>query len=204
MSLSQLLFATWYDLLNAGVESRLKLYREQTAGRARGDVLEIGGGTGANLGFYSPDVRLTIAEPNPHMVKRLSRKAARMSFPVEVVADVGERLSFPNGSFDSVVTTLVLCMVSDLNEVIAEAARVLRPGGSFYFYEHVATEGGLRRRFENALNPVWKFATTGCNLNRDIESAIRLAGFRSIDLTTFDLSVGLPITLPNIVGAART
>lgn len=203
MSLSQWMFAAAYDLLNSGVEGRLKSYREQTAGRARGDVLEIGVGTGANLAFYGQDVRLTVAEPNPHMTTRLLRRAARIGIQVKVVPGIGEQLPFPNESFDSVITPLVLCTVEDLDKVVAEAARVLRPEGVFYFYEHVATNSGLRRRLENALNPIWQFATTGCNLNRDIESAIRVAGFSQIDLTAFDLSVGLPVTLPNIVGAAR-
>ena len=65
MTVSQRLFAAGYDLLNWGVEGRLKDYRHQTAGMARGDVLEIGGGTGANLPFYRDDVRLTVVEPNP-------------------------------------------------------------------------------------------------------------------------------------------
>ena len=203
MSLSQRLFAASYDLLNWGVEGRLREYRQRTAGMARGDVLEIGGGTGANLPFYRDDVRLTVVEPNPHMAKRLLRKAARLNRRLTVVAEVGEEMSFPDASFDSVVTTLVLCTVDDLQRVVREARRVLRPGGALYFYEHVASEGRRRRRWEDRLNPVWRYITTGCNLNRDAASAIRAAGFSEVDLTAFDLSVGLPLTLPNIVGVAR-
>ena len=112
-------------------------------------------------------------------------------------------MSFPDASFDSVVTTLVLCTVEELRQVLSEARRVLRPGGAFFFYEHVASESPRRRRWEDRLNPLWRFCTTGCNLNRDIASAIRAAGFSEVQMSAFDLSVGLPVTIPNIVGVAK-
>ena len=202
MSLSQRVFAACYDLLNWGVEGRLSRYREETAGRARGDVLEIGGGTGANLPFYDREVELTVVEPNPHMAKRLTRRASKLGIDVNIVAERGEKMSSPDGSFDSVVTALVLCTVEDLPQVLLEARRVLRPGGSFYFYEHVVSTNPLRRRLEKMLNPAWRFSTTGCNLKRDTAAAIRATGFSRVEITDFDLSLGLPVRLPNIVGVA--
>ncbi len=202
MSLSQRLFAAAYEIVNGVTERRVAPYRRQTAGRAKGDVLEVGAGTGANLDFYPPDVRITVVEPNPHMAKRLVRRAARLGRQVEVVPSTGERLPFPDASFDTVVTTLVLCMVSDLDQVVREARRVLRPGGVFYFYEHVAARTPWMRRFHTLLNPFWRVATTGCNLNRDIAGAIRSAGFQHVEVTDFYLFDGTPLALPNIVGAA--
>ena len=203
MSLSKRLFAAWYDLLNSAVEGRVMPYRSQTAGRTWGDTLEIGAGTGANLPFYPRDVRLTAVEPNPHMAKRLRRRAVRLGREVAVVSDVGERLTFRESSFDCVVTTLVLCMVEELDRVVSEARRVLRPGGAFFFYEHVVSPRPRGRRWQGRLNPVWKFVTTGCNLNRDIAGVIKAAGFSTVDITPFDLSIGMPVTIPNIVGVAR-
>ncbi len=203
MSLSGRLFAAFYDVLNSVVEGRVQPYRRETAGKAWGDVLEIGGGTGANIPYYAPDVRLTMAEPNPHMTKRLNRRAKKLGRAVEVVPDVGEKLPFDDASFDCVVTTLVLCMVDDLERVVSEARRVIRPGGSFLFYEHVVSSNGAMRRWQRWMNPAWRFATTGCNLDRDIAGAIKAVGFRRVELTSFDLSVGLPVTIPNIVGAAE-
>ena len=203
MSLSQRLFAAWYDLLNSTVEGRVIPYRRLTAGRAWGDVLEIGGGTGANLKFYSHGARLTTVEPNPHMARRFRRSAAKLGRQVTVLPAVGEKLPFPDARFDSVVTTLVLCMVDDLHQVVHEALRVLRPGGAFFFYEHVASQSPRMRKWQDRLNPVWKFLTTGCNLNRDIAASIKAAGFSEVEVTAFGLSVGPPITIPNIVGVAR-
>ena len=203
MSISQRLFAAWYDILNTSVEGRLASYRDQTAGHTWGDVLEIGGGTGANLAFYPKDINLTVIEPNPHMAKRFRKRARKLGRDVTIVPDVGEELPFADNSFDSVVTTLVLCMVDDLQKVVAEARRVLRTGGTFLFYEHVVSHNNAMRWWQNRLNPVWKLLTTGCNLNRDITGTIREAGFSEVNVTEFELSVGLPITIPNIVGVAK-
>ena len=76
--LSKRLFAAWYDLLNAGVENRVIPYRRLTAGLANGKVLEIGGGTGANLEFYPPGADLTFVEPNPHMAVRQRRETGQV------------------------------------------------------------------------------------------------------------------------------
>ena len=71
-----------------------------------------------------------------------------------MVGEKGEGMSFPDASFDSVVTTLVLCTVDDLQRVVGEARRVLKPGGAFYFYEHVASDSPRRRKWEDRLNPL--------------------------------------------------
>ena len=94
-------------------------------------------------------------------------------------------------------------MVKDLDLVVSEIRRVLRPGGQFLFYEHVISRRKRVARLQTIANPLWKFATTGCNLDRDIVSAIRAADFTNIQLRHFPLSVGLPITIPNIVGIAH-
>ena len=137
--LSKQVFAAWYDLLNASVEHRLVPYRNVTAGLADGQVLEIGGGTGANLSFYPPDVHLTFVEPNVHMARRLRRKASNLDIPVKLLPGFGENLPIRDNTFDSVVTTLVLCMVADVGQVLAEIRRVLKPSGRFLFFEHVVS-----------------------------------------------------------------
>ena len=202
MSLSKRFFAAWYDLLNSGVEGRVVPYRRRTAGIAHGTVLEIGGGTGANLPFYPPDASITFIEPDKHMIKRLRRSVAKQGRDAAIVQHYGESLPFADGSFDAVVTTLTLCMVHDADAVIQEARRVLKPGGSYFFYEHVVSPRSRGRWLQHKLNPAWKCLTTGCNLDRDLTASIRGAGFASVELEAFDLSVGLPVTIPNIVGCA--
>ena len=203
MTLSKWLFATGYDLLNSGVEGRVVPYRKRTAGNAWGDVLEIGGGTGANLPYYPEHANITVVEPDAHMVRKLRRNIVRHKRDADIVQQGGESLPFADASFDTVVTTLVLCMVRDVDAVVREARRVLKPGGAFLFYEHVISPRPRGRWWQHKLNPVWKCLTTGCNLDRDLTSAIRNAGFASVELEAFDLSVRLPVTIPNIVGTAR-
>jgi SAM-dependent methyltransferase len=203
MAISKWLFATWYDLLNSGVEGRVVPYRKLTAGNAWGDVLEIGGGTGANLPFYPESANITFIEPDAYMVRKLRRNIVRHKRSAAIVQQGGESLPFADASFDTVVTTLVLCMVSDADAVVREARRVLRPGGAFLFYEHVISPRPRGRWWQHRLNPAWKCLTTGCNLNRDLTASIRNAGFTSVELEAFDLSVRLPVTIPNIVGIAR-
>ena len=203
MSVSKRLFAAGYDLLNAGVEGRVAPYRRRTAGLAHGDVLEIGGGTGANLAYYPADANITMLEPDRHMVGRLRRRAERQGRRIEIVRQVGERLPFADGAFDCVVTTLVLCMVGDAGEVVREARRALKPGGLFLFYEHTLSPRKRGQWWQRRLNPAWRRLTTGCNLDRDLAADIQGAGFSSVEMERFDLWVGLPVTIPNIVGVAR-
>ena len=202
MAISKWLFATWYDLLNSGVEGRVVPYRKRTAGNAWGDVLEIGGGTGANLPYYPESANITFIEPDTHMVRKLRRNIVRHKRSAAIVQQGGESLPFADASFDTVVTTLVLCMVSDADAVVREARRVLRPGGAFLFYEHVVSPRRRGRWWQHRLNPAWKCLTTGCNLDRDLTASIQNAGFTSVELEAFDLSVRLPVTIPNIVGIA--
>ena len=204
MTLSKRLFAAWYDLLNSGVEGRVVPYRKRTAGCTWGDVLEIGGGTGTNLPYHPDDAKITFIEPDAHMIKRLRRHISMQGKEATVVRQVGESLPFADASFDTVVTTLVLCMVRDPDAVVREVRRVLRPGGAFFFYEHVLSPRSRGRWWQNKLNPIWKCLTTGCNLNRDLTASIQGAGFSGVELEAFDLSVRLPVTIPNIVGIART
>jgi len=120
-----------------------------------------------------------------------------------MIRATGENIPLADRTFDSVVTTLVLCTVKSPELVLSEVKRVLKPGGTLFFYEHVGSDSQMRRRWENGLNPIWRFLTTGCNLNRDTERTIRSVGFTTVEVDSFDLSVGIPVTLPNIIGAAR-
>ena len=203
MSLSKRLFAAWYDVLTSPMEGRMAPYRKSTAGRAWGDVLEIGGGTGANLPYYPDDVRLTFLEPDPHMVRRLKRQISLQGRKAVIIQQFGESLPFADASFDTAVTTLVLCTVRDPDAVVREVRRVLRPGGAFFFFEHVVSPRSRGRWLQDKLNPAWKCVTTGCNLNRDLTASIQGADFSEVEIEAFELSVGPPIRLPNIVGIAR-
>ena len=117
---------------------------------ARGDVLEIGAGTGLNLVAYPREgiTRLVLTEPNPAMRRHIDGKRGEAPVAPEVVEASGERLPFEDASFDTVVGTLVLCEPRDPDAVVAEVARVLKPGGRYLFPSTCAarTRGSPARR----------------------------------------------------------
>ena len=202
MSISKWFFAEWYDLLNSVVESKVIPYRQLTAGKSLGDTLEVGSGTGANLPYYVDSKSLTMLEPDIHMTKKLITRVKSSGKDVQIVKSFGENLPFEDNSFDSVVTTLVLCMVKDVEKVVSEIHRVLKPGGKFLFYEHTVAETLPGRLLQNLLDPMWILATTGCHLKRDILGVIESTPYTEVEHQTFNLNVGIPITIPNIVGSA--
>src|SRR5690349_12774077 len=115
MSIAEAFFARCYDRMTAGAEKAgLRARRQALLAKATGKVLEIGGGTGANLPFYGPGVEsLTLTEPSEPMARRLERRLAEHDLPAEVVRAPAEELPFESDSFDAVVSTLVLCTVAD-------------------------------------------------------------------------------------------
>lgn len=164
--------------------------------RARGDVLEIGAGDGANLALYPPDTRLTLLEPNRYLLAYLPRVGTR------AVRGQGEYLPFPADSFDTAVSTHVLCSVRDQAAVLAEIRRVLRPGGQFLFLEHVAgPPRSLTLVAQRAVNPAWSTIGNGCHLTRRTGAAIGAAGFRSLELREFNAPYPA-IVRPHISGVA--
>ena len=167
-------FAALYDRLNAPWERRegATLRRELLAG-LRGDVIEIGAGSGANFEHYPETAHVFACEPDPHM---LSRAQPRMRPNIELKPAPAEHLPVPDASADAVVSTIVLCTVADLRAALHEVRRVLRPGGEFRFMEHVRPSGVAGAAVE-IVQPVYGWFAAGCHLNRRTEEAIAEASF---------------------------
>ena len=202
-NIHELVFAFAYDYLDMIVADFVKEYRVLTAGMVSGSVLEIGAGAGANLSFYPENISLTLLDKNPYMVKKLLKKTKLLDVDAEVILDSAEILPFPDNSFDSVVVTLVLCMVDNVNSVLDEIYRVLKPGGKFYFYEHIHSSNQRRSRVENYINPIWRILSTGCNLNRITNELIMNHKFSESKVEIKDLQLWFPwLSITNIVGFA--
>jgi ubiquinone/menaquinone biosynthesis C-methylase UbiE len=177
------IFAALYDPIRASAERRwMGGRRRQLLAGARGAVLEIGGGTGTNLAHYRDVDRVTIAEPDPFMRNRIGPKVEDARVPVEVSATGAESLPFPDGSFDTVVSTLVLCTVPDQETALDEVRRVLRPGGRLLFIEHVRAAEPMAR-WQDRLELLRRRLLGGCHPNRDTVAAIEEAGF---EIETFE------------------
>ena len=195
------LFAAVYDKQLAAVEEAgLREKRRALLSEVSGRTLEIGAGTGLNVELYPDGVDLVLTEPEAPMAKRLRERAGSQA---EVVAAGAEQLPFDDASFDTVVSTLVLCTVPDQASALREIRRVLKPGGRLLFLEHVRSEEGGLAKWQDRLTPVWKFVGRGCHPNRDTAAALRSAGYTLERLDQDRLPKAPPIVRPLIAGVAR-
>lgn len=170
-------------------------------------LLELGCGTGANFKFYPPGCRVTCVDPNPNFEKFLIKSIAEnrhVQFERFVVAAGEDMQPVADGSMDAVVCTLVLCSVENQERILQEVRRVLRPGGAFYFLEHVAAERSTWNYFwQQVLNPVWYLLFDGCNLTRESWKAVERAGFSKLQLQHLQAPLSWALLVcPHICGYA--
>jgi ubiquinone/menaquinone biosynthesis C-methylase UbiE len=198
-------FAAAYDRFMAKSEREgLAAHRETLLARASGDVLEIGGGTGANLSRYGLDVHsLTVTEPEQPMLRRLERHAQEQRPDARVLQAAAEDLPFEDGSFDTAVSTLVLCTVDDQPRALRELRRVLRPGGRLLFMEHVRSDDERVARWQDRLLGVNTRLCCGCHCNRPTLDGIRAAGFEVREVQNESIPGAPPWVRPLIVGEAE-
>jgi SAM-dependent methyltransferase len=173
-----------YDVAVAlGERAGMAERRRALVSRAGGAVLEIGAGTGLNLAYYPDRLdRLVLCEPERHMARRLQRRVAQLNRGAEVVHAAAEMLPFEDQTFDTVVSTLVLCTVADPEAALEEIRRVLRPGGSLLFLEHVRSDERRLARWQDRFHRPWRAFAAGCNCNRQTLQRLRDRGY-TVSLT---------------------
>jgi ubiquinone/menaquinone biosynthesis C-methylase UbiE len=203
MSLRTRIFALTYDRQMARAEKAgLRAMREQLLAGARGDVIEIGGGTGLNLPCYGPDVRsLTITEPEPPMLRHLERRVREQRALATVLRAPAEDLPFDDHTFDVAVSTLVLCGVDDQPRALRELRRVLRPGGRLLFIEHLRAEDPAWARLQDRMNWLNRLVVC-CDCNRPTLDSISQAGFTVTEIEHTGLPKAPKFVRPAIVGSA--
>jgi SAM-dependent methyltransferase len=190
-------FAAFYDLCMRGSSAEMDPLRRFAAGESSGRVLEIGCGTGLNFDFYDwPQIEhLDACEPDPFMLRRARERLERL--PGEVQAKVtlhelaAETLPFEDASFDSAVSTLVLCTVEDPLVASREVRRLLKPGGRLRLVEHVRGQGSVAA-FQAAIQPLWGWTAGGCHLRRNTELVVSAGGLRLQVQERFKLGPFLP------------
>ena len=158
-------------------------HRADTVAGTHGTVLEIGFGSGHNLGAYPAGVeRLLAVEPSARAVALASERIASVTFPVEVVGLDGQQLPIEDRSVDCVVSTFTLCTIADVMAALAEVRRVLRPGGTFHVLEHGLADDADVQRWQRWAEPLQRRVAGGCHLTRHVPTMLADAGFGWTDL----------------------
>jgi ubiquinone/menaquinone biosynthesis C-methylase UbiE len=176
-------FNAWFfRVLDPYFNHVLRTHKDDAfAGLGAGTVVEIGAGAGANLRRLAPGTRLLAVEPNVRMHESLRERALAAEVDMTLVPSVAESLPLPDASVDDVVCTLVLCTVADPDRALAEVRRVLRPGGTFRFVEHVAAPAWSPRRWlQSLIRRPWGWVLEGCDPARDTVSHLAAAGFSTL------------------------
>jgi ubiquinone/menaquinone biosynthesis C-methylase UbiE len=198
------LFAAGYDSILRGAErAGLAERRHALLAQARGATLELGAGTGLNIEHYPSAVtELVVTEPDEHMAKRLRDRLTEQGHEAEVVHASAEALPFEDERFDTVVGTLVFCTIPDPERALAEAARVLKPGGRLLFLEHVRSDSQRVARWQDRLHGPWFYFGAGCNCNRATLNAIEASPLRVEQVEHGEMPKAPAIVRPMIAGAA--
>lgn len=191
-------------LLNRGSDRYNKMTdkrKQELFYNLSGRVLEIGPGAGANLKYYPDDISWIGLEPNPYMRNYLKENATKLGKLIKVINGDAKAIPLEDESVDAVVSTLVLCSVDDVEQSLKEIQRILKPGGTFLFMEHVAArKGTFLRKTQRWIKPLWKRMADGCRPDQETKEAIEEAGFDAVNIENFHLS--LPVVSPQIMGRA--
>ncbi|MGB5284610.1 MAG: class I SAM-dependent methyltransferase [Polyangiales bacterium] len=171
-------------LINLACSSKPNMkQRQKIVPLAEGEVLEIGMGSGLNLGFYDPDKVRKVwgLEPSEGMRQLARKNFDGAKLQLEVIDLPGEEIPLDTNSIDTVVVTYTLCTIPDARRALQGMHRVLRPGGKLLFCEHGLAPDEAVQKWQNRINPAWRRLAGGCNVNRDIPQLLKSSGFH-VDL----------------------
>ena len=180
------------------------LQREKVVPLAYGKVLEVGIGTGLNLGYYNSNKieHLTGLDPSEENWKINKVNAESLGLDLSFVQASADQIPAENDQFDSALITYTLCSIPDPLTSLLEIRRVLKPDGILIFCEHGIAPDRKIKKWQHAINPAWRFISGGCNLNRDVPGLLDKGGFRIKNLETMYLP-GWRITTYNYWGTAE-
>ncbi len=151
--------------------------RAEYVPRAEGNVLEIGIGSGHNLPHYQQAKSITGLDPAAEITAMARQRAQAIQADVRIIQASGEDIPADDGQFDSIVCTWTLCSIPNVSRALGEMRRVLKSGGRFYFVEHGLAPDERVRRWQRAIEPVWKVIGGGCHLTRKPAVLLQEAGF---------------------------
>ncbi len=164
--------------------------------QARGEVLEVGVGSGLNLPFYSPEVkRVRGVDPSGELQRMARKRMPDGPIQVEFVSQSAEEpLPLPEESIDTVVVTWTLCSIPNVSRALKEMKRVLRMEGRLIFIEHGRAPDPGVVVWQDRLTPVWRRIGGGCHLNRKMDELLAAAGFQILEMSSGYLPGPRPMT----------
>lgn len=153
-----------------------------------GRVLELGFGSGSNVGHYPEETTEVVAIEPSDTAWRLSA-GLRAASAIRILRGSvdGQQLGEPDGYFDAALSTFTLCTIPDAAAALAEVHRVLKPGGALHFLEHGLAPDEKVQRFQRRVEPLQKALAGGCHLTRSVDEMLHDAGFQTTELDTFYL-----------------
>ncbi len=158
-------------------------FRARACAGLRGDVIELGFGSGLNLPYLPPEVMgIWTVEPSRVALELARSRIDGSNIAVHTGSLDGARLGFPDDRFDAALSTMTLCTIPDVDAALAELRRVLKPGAEFHFAEHGLAEDQNVARRQHRFEPMQKRFAGGCHLARDISALITAAGFEVTEL----------------------
>ena len=198
MSVRQRFFAWRLRRFGHLADTALARKKQDVFAGASGDILEIGAGTGLNRSYLTNFSQLLALEPNELLHASLFGSYSK------ILRGTAEAIALPDSSVDTVISSLVLCSVSRLDKALDEIRRILRPGGTFRFVEHVpAPVGTCRCNCQRLLSPLSRYLGDGCAPDRDIERFIRSSALVVVRLDHFIANVHDPLIRDFIAGILK-
>jgi SAM-dependent methyltransferase len=196
--------AAFFSLMGLYIEAHLAPHKRRVFADLPSTVVEIGSGVGANLRYLRPGSTLVAIEPNTPMHRRLRAAAERHGVRLDLRDGLAEHIDLPDQSVDAVISSLVLCTVADPTEVVDQVRRILRPGGTFRFVEHVAAPvGTATRALQRAFRRPWAWTFEGCSCERDLGAVLRRAGFARVEIQAYRSHTLFVPFNPQIAGIAH-
>ena len=177
-------------IINAGCGTKpIRKQREKVLPLCKGIVLEIGSGSGLNFSFYEENNidKLYALEPDKEMLRQAESVVKEVNFPITFLETGAEKIPLEDDSIDTALLTYTLCTIPDPLAALLEIRRVLKKGGKLVFCEHGMAPENNVKKMQNFINSFWPIFVGGCNLNRDIPSLIKDAGFLVDNLETMYL-----------------
>ena len=162
----------------------IRKQRKKIIPLARGNVVEIGIGSGHNLPFYdqSKITKLTGIDPDEYVWKKSAKKRAVFHKPLERLGLSGENIPLDDNIADTVVVTYSLCTIPDPVKALSEMRRILKPDGKLLFCEHGKAPDINIQKWQNRIDPYWSKIAGGCHSGRDIPALLGDSGLKTNNL----------------------